>query len=200
MSRGPNAETVIQRPDVIHRLQQFLGLRQLPVVPHLRDGVQAVIIMGDVREVADQKKLSRPCAGSGPMTSEALGVHTAAQLANPPGSGVVIFVEQILIDVYAAQLTYQITGSSLPIAGTMTLRDRQDIRSKPRATLTFDVGVGAYPAPHTMLFPNSDGVQGRMGWTLHPGTSIRIDSVDESGVASRHDCAFLWEETPIGAS
>lgn len=192
-------DTLIQRPDIIHRLQQFLGLRQASVVPHLLEGVQAVVIMGDVREAADQKKIVRPCAGSAPMTSESILNHAAVQLANPVGSLVTISVEQILIDKFAAQLTFQITAASLGLDATVTLRDRRDIRSKPQGQLTA-AQSGVYPAPHTMLFPNSDGVQGRVGWTLHPGTSIRIDSVDESGSAARQDAAFLWEESPIGAS
>jgi hypothetical protein len=45
---------LIQNPEIIARLARFLGMRQAHVTPSLQEGLQAVVIVGDARDIAQE--------------------------------------------------------------------------------------------------------------------------------------------------
>jgi hypothetical protein len=96
---------LIQRPDLLHRVQQFLGLRQAHVAPSLTEGVQLVCIIGDIRDelVAGKSAggASSDLAFSIPfnMPAGGAGVFNTIKLRNPSGnqSGRVIQLQDLII-------------------------------------------------------------------------------------------------------
>lgn len=62
---------LIQAPELLRKLSQLVGLRQAHVVPTLNEGVQAVVILADVRdqERRDQQEITTvPCSTGGVFT------------------------------------------------------------------------------------------------------------------------------------
>lgn len=121
MNRGPRRRTlprqrpapehnVIQAPELVRRLQQFLGMRQSHVAPTLSDGVQPVIILGDVsgrREIGGWVSMSgQTSLGNGAL------LFSTAELLNPSGSGVKMRVKQV-------SLTHGPTGGGVNGAWAM---------------------------------------------------------------------------------
>lgn len=193
------SESAIQRPDIIHRLQQFLGLRQWSVVPHLMDGVQAVVIMGDVREVADEKVVARPCAGVQQLFSDIAGFHVQWTFSNPAGSGVVARLHELEFDLAGVRIVLQqaVTAGIAPTA----FRDFAGAVSDavPRIQLN-QIVTGAYPSPfHYLAFPGR-GRNWGTGWTVHPGHRLLVDSLEVAGIGTLLTCSFLWTESTLGSS
>lgn len=86
-ARPAPEHNVIQRPELVRQLQRFLGLRQAHVAPALNDGVQPVIVVGDLGREA---VLEQGGYASGEGTTS-LGDGTLAGGAlfhNPGDSGV----------------------------------------------------------------------------------------------------------------
>ena len=188
------SESAIQRPDIIHRLQQFLGLRQWSVVPHLVDGVQAVVIMGDVREVADEKVISRPCAATLQILADIPGLHASATIANPLGSGVVVRINAIEISQPPATLTLQVGGIALGPGGA-AFRDLPALGPIPRAQVAGDLSAVTGQQHYAVL---STGLrEWGTGWTLHPGVLLRIDWEDISGLGLLHRLSLMWTESTL---
>lgn len=78
---------MIQAPELIRRLRNSLGLRQAHTAPTLNEGVQPVMVIGDLtREPVGSS--SKTYRASFIMIVAGLNVFTAANLLNPLGSGV----------------------------------------------------------------------------------------------------------------
>jgi hypothetical protein len=86
---------LIQRPDLILRLQQFTGLRQAHVTPALAETIQPVIIAGDIRD----EKIPRPTTlqfwNSASAGAGGAGLFARVQLRNPAGSNTLITVREM---------------------------------------------------------------------------------------------------------
>jgi len=105
MPRGPRRRTlprerpapehnIVQNPELIRRLQQFLGLRQAHVAPALSDGVMPVVILGDV----GQRREFGGFVSAGTQSQDGNGVlFSTAALTNPIGSGVKARVKRMYV-------------------------------------------------------------------------------------------------------
>jgi hypothetical protein len=190
-------------------LQQFLGLRQLAVAPYLQDGVQAVVIMGDVREVADEKVIERPCAGRALAGSGFPGEHVVWTLTNPTGSGVVLRVHEIehgAVSGTAATASVGIrheqdgTSVGFPFPDMHIFRDRLATGPVPRGLVSANPTLAAPPDPHFVMFHPSWGRAWRTGWTLYPGNRLRLDSREAGGAGPEEEVSFLWTESTLRSS
>ena len=85
---------LIQRPEIMLRLQQWLGVRQAHITPTLSEHLQAVVIVGDVRESPDERTYIRPVQ-SVIVGSPTIGQFYNARLRNPASSGVNIRVTEV---------------------------------------------------------------------------------------------------------
>jgi hypothetical protein len=215
LSREPNGRPeLIQRPDLVHRVQQFLGLREASVLPHLSREVHAVIVMGDVREVADEKVLVRPCAGFAEQDDIPVNNHFAASLENPAGSGVVLRVESVECNLAGALVTLQPTPTVLTSQSQdLGFRNRQDSTSRPAAVINQDFMIGGYPGSRQYVLDFRPTAGGGVGgglsvgadlaaWTIFPGFELRCDSLRTTAVAvgTFIRFMFLWTEATLRSS
>jgi hypothetical protein len=192
---------LIQRPDITFRVQQFLGLREARPLRHLAEQVQPCIIIGDVREVADEKVITRPCGGALLGQSSFAGSHFTIGLANPAGSGVVIRLEAIEFNgANPLSVVLEVpTVTGLGAVADVSFRDLAVSGAKPRAQLGGTEGLG-FPAPiHGFIQP---APQGRAGftWTIFPGCQLRLDSFDVSGSGQQQFYGLLWTESTMRSS
>lgn len=194
---------LIQRPDLIYRLQQFLGLRHRQVAPRIADELVPVVIMGDVREVGTEKAISRPCVGIAEVDDSAAGTHMVAVLRNPAGSNVVLRTESVEV----REPTSPGSGARVllqPISfvnGNMGafFRNLVALGPLPVGEIDFQANVIAFPTaqafidnPRTMVIP----------WTIYPGFELRVDSMKTTatGVGVFVRFWFAWTESTVGAS
>ena len=91
MPRLPN---LINRPDLIHRLQQFFGIHQLSVTPQLGPQIQPVVVVGDLQTMRGQRPTPfhpvevAPCMLRRAVLAS-VGNFSIVRMRNPIGSGVV---------------------------------------------------------------------------------------------------------------
>jgi hypothetical protein len=110
---------LIQRGDLILRLQQMLGVRQAHVVPSLAETVQAVVIMGDVRDEGSSRVVARDAWGEDAQGSFPANAAQVA-LANPLGSNVIITLKEARVQCPEATLAaVQRIAFGLEIAGDL---------------------------------------------------------------------------------
>lgn len=92
---------LIQRPDLLYRLQQFLGLRQAHVVPVCSETLQPVVIVGDIRDEETGKKGGTTAAPYKGRVWANLAASAAnysrAKLRNPAGSKRIVRVRNIVL-------------------------------------------------------------------------------------------------------
>jgi hypothetical protein len=195
---------LIQRPDLTFRLQQYLGLREARPLRHLAAEVSPVVVIGDVREVADEKVIERPCSGViYSLTSDFFGSHVAVTLTNPAGSGVVVRVHEIEIGSLGAYAPANLRiEPAAPIGGPvadLAFRDDDNAGRRPAAILSADNTV-IYPGPVHYVLQPSTGRNWKTGWTLVQGMQVRLDSFEQSGAGSSQQFAFMWTESTVRAS
>jgi hypothetical protein len=77
---------VIQRPELLRRLQRFLGLRQAHIAPALSEGVQPVVILGNVSDSPGDER-GGVASAEGVSTSDASNL-ACATFNNPVTSGI----------------------------------------------------------------------------------------------------------------
>lgn len=190
-------DNLIQRPDLIFRLQQFMGLRHGDVVPRLSDTVSPVVLMGDVREVADEKVVARPCSGTISGFTDIVGFHVACILTNPTGSGVVVRVHEIEFNLAPCLVTLQANVSG-GVNGAF--RDFDVPGPIPRALIGQFLQATYPAAPHAVLYPLLPGRNWQTGWTLYPGHRLLLDSREDSGAGTLQDFTFWWTESTLRSS
>lgn len=177
--------SLVQRPDLTHRLQQYLGVRQLQVLPRLLDGIQAVVIYGDCREESREKVVERPCAG---FTGLFQGLDVPeCYLRNPVNSGVVIrtqllaftsteiYLELIAKTTDGAQVgitEFRDAPSATAITGQLPAgRVSADEVPSLDAQVPFFVGgltTARHPSPSGFGSPSPT-----TGWVIYPGMALR---------------------------
>ena len=117
------AQNQIQRPDLIQRLQNFFGLRQLTVTPELYGAVVPVVIVGDLEKQSGTKitpgapVMPMHCAGFTDQAAVA-AQYTLSLIRNPPGSGRVVRVTGIHMSGGNSRLAMQINTLNLSTLST----------------------------------------------------------------------------------
>jgi len=94
---------LIQRPDLMLRLQQFFGLRQRTVVPTLGSVINPVVLVADLTQLrglrSERGTTSRVVRCGGFMlTGQGIGLFTRALFRNPGGSDRVYRIRQISVE------------------------------------------------------------------------------------------------------
>jgi hypothetical protein len=203
-------EGLIQRPDLLFRLQQFLGLKQGTVQPTLVPGLTAVVIVGDVREVSDERVIARPCAGYALVTPDVAGGHNEWELRNPPNSGVTLRVQEIVFETADLGMWLEATTTDLSGGSVTQFRDFRIAPSpqKPSAVFSSEQHFGAIgpvtfrqfvvPGPVEIAnsgFPRTAGSpQPATGWTIYPGMALRMASYTLADPRPQ-SVSILWTET-----
>lgn len=88
-NRPPTEPNIIQRPELVRQLQRFLGLRQAHVAPALNEGVQPVVVLGDLSQ-KPVREIGGYCSAEGntSLGDGTAGGFSAAIFDNPSNSGV----------------------------------------------------------------------------------------------------------------
>lgn len=85
----PPEHNIIQRPQLMKRVADFLGMRQAHILPTLNEGVTACLIIGDTSD--ERSKLIRSYAAAGEASGgDGLTKTSCLVLLNPASSGVVV--------------------------------------------------------------------------------------------------------------
>jgi hypothetical protein len=196
----PAEYNLIQRPDLLRRLTQRLGIRQMHVAPALSEGVQTVVVLEDLTRQADA--LIPFAIGMGTIVFGA--GQPAVHLFNIPGSGIRVKVEQAIVTVGLAAVasgfrlyrTLAIQGGE----GVITTKAFQDLSraDEPQASiltsntsvvgveLLGEIGVGAAQPPGIFQFTPS-------GLYLGAGNGLLIAGVG-FGAGDRLTAMFQWRE------
>lgn len=85
---------LIQRPDLILRLQQMLGIRQAHITPSLAETVVPVVVFGDVRDTGGDRQIVRKAWGSVDLLPT-VGTFGHVALGNPVTSRTIVTVRHI---------------------------------------------------------------------------------------------------------
>lgn len=121
---------IIQRPELLRRLQRFLGLRQAHIAPALNEGVQPVVVLGTITD-APGTEAGGYASAEGVCTSDATNMACAI-FDNPPGSGTKARIDWFQIAVLASAATPQFldvrwtTSSAQPPVFPMLLAPDND--------------------------------------------------------------------------
>ncbi|HEV8266065.1 MAG TPA: hypothetical protein VGQ06_14040 [Gemmatimonadales bacterium] len=90
---------LIQRPDLILRLQQMLGIRQAHVTPTLAETVTPVVLIGDIRDeaTAPQASVTARYAVCLTVIAGGVGAFSQMQIRSPVGSPDLLTIEKIRV-------------------------------------------------------------------------------------------------------
>jgi hypothetical protein len=213
---------IIQRPELLRRLQQRMGMRQMHVAPAMNEGVQPVVILDDLTLV--------PSNVVPTFLGTAYRIGTAAAyscnvLHNPPGSGVIAKIKRWLFTSIGATGTLQLANHStdafLSAVGMVTDSTVQGLTTRDLRYAQPNPTVGQNPfilsrcllkCTHTPTNQINAGVIGQswatqqlgvgFGW-VEPPASSPVDIVLYPGevfwtgidiVNNTQSMAVLWEE------
>lgn len=202
---------IIQRPDLILRLQSMLGLRQAHVVPSLSETVQPVVIFGDVRDTGGQRQVIRPAWGFDRALPVAAN-FSSVSLWNPLLRRTIITVREIRISnptaVAAQQFSMAVFGPGLAtqfaVVAAFPPKFRHSRAIDPLSTgqVNLPTGVlsdGASPGgvgttAYVLKTPDTREVTTYQPVVLLPGWELRVqnDAVNQ-GVS----VAMSWEEEDL---
>lgn len=198
---------LIQRPDLIMRLQKFLGVRQAHVTPSLADSVVPIIIMGDVRDEDRTAVVDVGCVGQSQYAA-GVGLFSTFQFQNPAGSGIYARVERIVLRDIQQFTEWVVLQQRFinPIFGNLnsTTGVRDSWIGIPGAS-----GSAPYSVPKCFIGASEVGDASALAmvrrsslfnaelsmddeWVIRPGNSLLI----QNNVAARNSrLAIYWHET-----
>jgi hypothetical protein len=199
-SGGPEFN-LIQAPEVLLRLARYLGLRQAHTAPTLNEGVQPVVIIGDVSKAPTtavfatyRQKIETITAGA--------NVFMQAVLANPAGSGVLLRL--ISVDVGTNGLNAILVAGAVGVPAitaqgiqTDTLSTQQRISA---ATLFGSIGVAALAVSDWGKFMLGDGKSVTLlrpsNFIIPPGLAFSIGNSVAFAIGIATTVVFEWSEEP----
>lgn len=199
---------LIQRPDLILRLQQMLGIRQAHITPSLSETVQAVVIMGDARETGSEREIVRPAWGSiseGPF----VGNFPRVSIHCPPTSGSIVTVRKIRVGNPLASVpderTFNMRVFGPAFGGFASLGVAAQFRNSrvifpgsgqialPVAVLSSDLNPAGIAATYSAVSPSTEQIEIDVVVILTPGSGLAI-STNVGGAAASIEASFIWEE------
>ena len=203
---------LIQRPDLTLRLQQMLGLRQAHITPSLAETVQAVVIMGDVRDTGGERQIVRPAWG-GVEIGPAVGLFPRVALHNPAGSKSIITVRSIrIVNRFAAVageiFSLGLRGPSFAGFGTPPTFPPEFRHSRaidplstgqvnvPAGLLTRELNAGTLPESFVIIPPAGEMAELSVDVVLLPGWGVAING-EQSTATSALRSSWIWEEEDL---
>lgn len=204
---------VIQRPELITRLQQFFGIRQAHVTPSLGVSVQPVVIVGDLEKQSATRVVHGQTVGIAHAAGTAfcapgVGALCKVLLRNPAGSRHVLRLSlfEIISGNATGNFRAQLSGPPIGDFGTVVVTRTTDTRFnvptvRPTvAVLSFETTAGdpiVFPF-YTITFSS---IQSRMGPENTRGFPLVLDEGWALMVA--HDTTnldmrinLMWDEEP----
>lgn len=201
---------LIQRPDLVLRIQQMLGLRQAHVTPSLSETVQPVVIMGDVRDTGGERQIVRPAWGfdsQGPVAAQFSNVL----LLTPLPRRTIVTVREVRVSnptaAGAQQFSMFLRGpginnpSGALAAFPPKFRHSRAIDPQSNGAVNIPSGIlshGTLLAPEPTAFvlksPGTAEVVSENEIVLAPGWELLVqnDVANQAITAS-----FLWEEEDL---
>lgn len=210
---------IIQRPDLILRLQTMLGIRQAHVVPSLAETVQPVVIFGDVRDTGGERQIVRPAWG-GDLVGPTAPFFPVTLVRNPTGSRAIVTVRRVLLcnpngaagtpgdrQFFLGVANFFGGGLTTPAAIPPEFRHSRAIDPSPAsatpsnnlpvAQISSDLGVAAFTNPLMIIANGNEQITFDCDIALAPGWGLTV-GLNGNGVAnSVLRTGFLWEEEDL---
>jgi hypothetical protein len=188
----------------------MLGLRQAHVVPSLAETVQAVVIMGDVRETGGARLIVQEAWAHDFQGAFAANFSQVA-LANPPGSGRVVTLREARVQSPEATLavggrvSFSVEfagGLGTPSGNVEAFRNSRLIDPTGVGAVQFPAGAMSHtlagalvPRPFSILLDGPGERVYRNDVVLYPGWRVLWQSVV---VNTGLEVACTWEEEELG--
>ncbi len=206
LARGPE-HNLIQSPEVLKRIAAFTGVRQQHILPALNEGVQSVLVVGDISQRAGTGKEVGAYAS---FTTSLAGNAPTFVLWNRTGSGKRVRLNRInwscagtASGIARVQVAY---GTEVGLPGILS--PQPTIYTDPMGQALAQTRlVAMYTGPHPILgggiFFNAtctDNVPGEHafdgdGPELKPGFSMRLQ-IAELGALLTLTGGMAWTEEP----